>query len=170
MHTGLGRACGRSSLKNCCGSVFHACLDPEMQTLSSALTTGLPSSSVHCIDVKNSTFDEADALKTHIKVGVLTSNYKFTCWKKLVLVKESVSIKSSEFKGQRRHGYIHSFSLANTSYKDNQSSQPVIKLLLIYRLFGDLQSEEHYFILSSQDPWKVGCNTDINHVYYNRLM
>lgn len=59
--------------------MFHACLDPEIRTLSSALEdTGLPTSSVHCIDVTNSTFDEADVLKTHIKVGVLTSNYKFT--------------------------------------------------------------------------------------------
>jgi len=61
------------------------------------------------------------------------------------------SIKNSEFKGQMRHGYIHSFSLANTSYKDYQSSQPFIKLFLNYRFSGGLQNEVHCFIPSCQD-------------------
>lgn len=70
------------------------------------------------------------------------------------------SIKSSELKGQRRHGKIPSISLANTSHKENRLSQPVIRLLLMYKLLGDLQKEGPCFIPSHQAPWKVGCSTD----------
>lgn len=45
--------------------MFHAYLDLRTQTLSTALATGLLPSSVICMHVKRSTFDEADALQTH---------------------------------------------------------------------------------------------------------